>query len=494
MRLVRTPLESRLLLRAASTLVPRVLRADWRREWDGEVWWWISTQPELAHTLGERLSLALHCAGAISDAFWLRLGDEQRLAGLRTTLRKPSVCLAGGVSLIVLIGLLSGGFGNTRRTLQAAFAPRNSELAILSQAGPFMGERLGVPPHKVAYWDRHSASLEGAAIYTWYRSVAGGDAQHKADVPAAKVGARFFALLAAEPQMGRVFAPDDLQSCRGCVVIGHEFWKRSLQADPGIVGRTITVDNRPARVVGVLRKDFWFPGERTAVWSLFDEGMWGSFPVVVSGAICRLRPGVPPTVAEHELRALARDVAPRESGTWVTVNPLDTIVSRPVTSLGPLFLAFAGLSLLCALRGLIIRSELRWGAFLVAKNVIFLSVIFLAAFEFGGAASVSWIGGTTFVAGTAFCWLMIAASLALRWAWNDQQKRCRRCLSRLMLPVRIGEGSRRLLEPGGTEMACPQGHGVLFTAEGTSLAPQERWYPLDAAWCDVLAPATKTTR
>jgi hypothetical protein len=50
-----------------------------------------------------------------------------------------------------------------------------------------------------------------------------------------------------------------------------------------------------------------------------------------------------------------------------------------------------------------------------------------------------------------------------------------------------------LLEPAGTEMACPRGHGVLFTVEGDSIAPRDRWYALDATWRDLFAPAAKTS-
>ena len=171
------------------------------------------------------------------------------------------------------------------------------------------------------------------------------------------------------------------------------------------------MDNHPFRVIGVLRKDFWFLGERPAVWSLFDETMWRSFPIAMTGAICRLRP-LSPSVAEHELRRLAREMVPRESGTGVTVDPLDVIVSRPIRYLGPLSLAFNGLALLSALACLAVRGDVVPGAFLLAKTVFLLSAIFLAGFEFGGVASVTGIGGTTVAAGTAFWWLIAAGSLS----------------------------------------------------------------------------------
>src|SRR5215471_2045297 len=494
MTFARIPLESRLLLLAASFFIPRSQQPDWRREWDGEIWWWISTQPQAGHSVRERLALAIHCAGAVSDGFCLWLEDEYPLARLRAMLRGPQACLAAGVLLITIIGSLSGGFETTRRCLQAAFHAPNPELAILSQTGPFMGKRYGVPPLKVAYWNLHSGSLQGAEIYSWYRSVAGSDSSHRSDVPAAKVGTRFFRLMGTKPAIGRVFGPDDHKSCRSCAVIGYEFWKQRLGGDPGIIGRTITVDNRPTQVIGVLRKDFWFPGEPPVVWSLFDVAAWRDFSIATSGAICRLQPGIPPAAAEQELRRLAREVVPRESGTGVTVDLLDSIVSRPVTSLGPFLIAFGLAGLVCALGRWIARGEIVAGVFWLAKTALFGSAILLAAFEFGGAASVTGNGGSSASAGTAFWWFPVAGAILVRWSWNDQRKRCRECLNRLMLPVRIGEGSRMLLEPGGTEMTCPHGHGALFTAQGDSIAPRDRWYRLDTSWRHLAAPGAHTTR
>jgi len=246
-------------------------------EWEGEIWWWIATQPDAGRSVGERLALVSHCAGAILDGLCLWFDDEDRLAGLHAEFRKPRACFAAGIFLLALIGVLSGGFGNTRRALQSAFFARDPSVAVLSQTGPFMGQRLGVPLDKVAYWDGHAASLQGTAVYAWYRSVIGTDSLHAADLAAAKTGARFFELLGARPLIGRVFAPGDVHSCADCVVLAYDFWARHYGRDTGVIGRAITVDGRMSRVIGVLRKDFWFLDESPAVWSLFDEGPGGTF-------------------------------------------------------------------------------------------------------------------------------------------------------------------------------------------------------------------------
>lgn len=485
---VQVPLESRLLLSAASLLVPPAERLEWRREWDGEIWWWIVTQPGAGRAAAERVTLAVHCWGAVKDAFCLCQQHQDRTARLRAAFSGPGALLAGAITLIALIAFLSAGFQNTTRALRAAIHPRNSALAILSQTDLFMGLQFGVPPRKVDYWSRNSNTVQEIALYGFYSGVVRLDPSHSRLVPAARVGPGFFSLLGAKAQMGRIFAEDDVLSCRSCVVAGYEFWKRHLRADRHVVGRTVIIDERAFRVIGVLQRDFWFLGQHPAVWSLADQTTDRSIPFSDTGALCRLRPGFAPLTAERELRTLAREAAPTESGSRVTVNLLDSIVSRPIRSLGPLYIGFIALALICALGKLNSRGVRTAEAFFLVKSVVLVNAVFLAAFESGAAASINRLGGPSVVAGTAPYWLSIAAAICLSWAWNDHRKRCRTCLRRLMPPVRIGEGSRILLEPGGTEMACPFGHGILFTSELDSVAPKRSWYPLDVSWCERLGP------
>ena len=126
MRPLRIPAESRLLLWLAAALVPAPRRREWRMEWEGEIWWWMAAQPEAARSARERAALAAHCAGALKDGacLWLEQG------GRRPDWRGPRACLAAGLALLAVLAVSSGGFGDTRRSLQAMFRPRNTGLAI----------------------------------------------------------------------------------------------------------------------------------------------------------------------------------------------------------------------------------------------------------------------------------------------------------------------------------------------------------------------------
>ena len=78
-------------------------------------------------------------------------------------------------------------------------------------------------------------------------------------LPALGVSPNFFATLGANPARGRAFltgasAPDDDRAA----IVSDRLWRTSLEADPAIVGQSITVDGLPRTVVGVLPPTFTF--------------------------------------------------------------------------------------------------------------------------------------------------------------------------------------------------------------------------------------------
>ena len=435
---MRVPIESRALLALASALAPRDLRADWRREWDAEIWWWLGS-----HT-GERLQLAVHCSGAVCDAAYLRMTQGDTLAVVRRIAGTPSACLAALVLLLAAVALWSG-LSEARRALRDEPFQRR-HLAVLSQRLPFMGAHFGVPLAKVADWDSRAQSLEGIASYSWTR-----------DGKLAHVTPKFFGLLGTQAAAGALNSPG--------AVLSYDYWQKRLHG--GGLGRILTIGGVQTRVIGVLPRDFWFPDLHPDVWIVAAPPGSG-----VSPALARLKPGVSPAAAESELRTLAAQVAPRSSGSAVKVEPIESLSVRPLTTLG-----IPWLVLVCATTAaafLRFRSSPRFAAFLAAKAVLSLTLVLLITVEFHR-------GESNMAAGVASLWLFLAApGAALYWCWRDQGQRCRSCLHRLAMPVSFGSGARMLLERAGTELICPQGHGTLFTADGAD--PEPQWDPMDSSW------------
>ncbi len=70
----------------------------------------------------------------------------------------------------------------------------------------------------------------------------------------------------------------------------------------------------------------------------------------------------------------------------------------------------------------------------------------------------------------------LIALLALRWGLADQNNRCRHCLRSLREPLRVGRPSWNFLESNGTQLICPDGHGLLSVPEiETSWRNSSEW-------------------
>lgn len=91
-------------------------------------------------------------------------------------------------------------------------------------------------------------------------------------VSGAPVSPGFFDVLGIQPIMGRGFRSEEAQPGRAPVVVmGYGLWRQSFGGDPGIIGKSITVNGAPATVVGVMPQGFNFPD---------DSQMWS--PLVLS--------------------------------------------------------------------------------------------------------------------------------------------------------------------------------------------------------------------
>ena len=80
------------------------------------------------------------------------------------------------------------------------------------------------------------------------------------EVPGVFVASNFFVTLGVTLQLGRTFTPEEENPNQSkVVIIGHQFWQNRLSGRAGIIGQTITLDEGPHTVVGVLRSDYRHP-------------------------------------------------------------------------------------------------------------------------------------------------------------------------------------------------------------------------------------------
>jgi predicted permease len=128
------------------------------------------------------------------------------------------------------------------------------------------------------------------------------------------VSANWFDELGYGPVSGRVFHQDrdELPDAAPAIVLGEEFWNARLGRDPDIVGKSVTVNDRPATVIGIAPRGFnglriqsdvkiWLPITQI---DYFVPGSKFKTDWSSGGAqmFARLRPGVSPAAAKDSLR------------------------------------------------------------------------------------------------------------------------------------------------------------------------------------------------
>src|SRR5580704_17160887 len=129
------------------------------------------------------------------------------------------------------------------------------------------------------------------------------------------VSPNYFALLGVKPRFGRTFnAEDQTPGFNLEVVIGEGLWKRAFGADPGILGKSLRLDNDLYHVVGVMPSGFHDPGRtseerNTEVWAAAGFAAEPAPPPVRKAhflveAVGRIKPGLTMAQAQSRVDAL----------------------------------------------------------------------------------------------------------------------------------------------------------------------------------------------
>jgi predicted permease len=138
-----------------------------------------------------------------------------------------------------------------------------------------------------------------------------GEPERLSGVP---VSENFFQVLGVQPQIGRLFTAAE---CKWhgprAVLLSHGLWARRFGSDPAIAGRTLTIDDAPVTVAGVLAASFdlasvFAPGSHFDLYFPFPLSAETNRQGNTMAIIGRLKPGVTIGNAQAELKVLAGQI------------------------------------------------------------------------------------------------------------------------------------------------------------------------------------------
>lgn len=130
----------------------------------------------------------------------------------------------------------------------------------------------------------------------------------------------YFSALGVQPIVGRLFyAAEGQEGATPVALVREDFWHTALNADPEVLQKTILLNGRATRVVGVLPTFFRFPEAETVLWiPLIPRGPEKNRGYHSFSMVGRLKPGVTLTQAQTAMQItmerLAREYPEQNKG------------------------------------------------------------------------------------------------------------------------------------------------------------------------------------
>lgn len=219
----------------------------------------------------------------------------------RTMRKSPGFAIVAVLSLALGIGANSAVFSVIHAVLLRPLPyPHPEQLVQVGQKGSQAA--VSVPEYQ--FWRQNAsvfASAAGERGYAEQRLTTGSKQEW---IRAMTVTSDFFRTLGILPAMGREFnAEETHRTGPQAIVLTDALWRRTFDSDPGVLGRTITLDDTSFAVIGILPPGFWYPVAADAFVplrptnSLSDGG-------TNTHMIARLKPGVSVQQGEAEMPTL----------------------------------------------------------------------------------------------------------------------------------------------------------------------------------------------
>jgi putative ABC transport system permease protein len=234
---------------------------------------------------------------------------------LRQLAKSPGFALTAIATLALGIGACSAMFSIVNAVLLKPLPFREPERLVWIE-NVFGGGLSGRTTRSDTFvgWREQSRSFEALGAYFAFSDygrltmTGTGDPEQLRGVG---ISDNLLTVLGVPLLLGRNFTAEECAwEAPPALLLSHSLWKRRFASDPGVVGRSMTLDNKPATVVGVLPPTFDFdavfsPGSEIDVITPFpltqETASWGN----TLFGIGRLRPGVTIGQAQAELTSIS---------------------------------------------------------------------------------------------------------------------------------------------------------------------------------------------
>jgi len=247
--------------------------------------------------------------------------------GMRGLRRSPGFALTAILTLALGIGATTAIFTLVYDVmLQPLPYPHANRLVVMEEVVAEYRDTYPTVPmnaNNFEMWQKNSRSFDAMAVML-DSPMPMGTGDHPVQVQVLGATPGLFLVLGTAPSLGRAFTEAEGQEGHDRVaVLMHPTWREQFQSDPGIIGKTVTLNGFPYTVIGVMPESFHLPV--TASVAQFDVGSAKPAAVIVPRTFSAdelkekvgdfdyiglglLKPGVSVEQANEEINALQKTI------------------------------------------------------------------------------------------------------------------------------------------------------------------------------------------
>lgn len=260
---------------------------------------------------------------------------------LRSLTRTPGVTLAMILTLAIGIGANVAAFSVINGVLLNPLPfPHSDRVMAVWRRTWINGIECGRCPHSLfsAFeYEAQNTTFSSMAPYQQWSGVASMGNAAAQKVSGARVGAQFFDVLDMRPALGRRFAVKDARyGAPPVVIVSFQYWSQQLHADPAAIGKTLLLDGKPYRLIGVLPRDFFFPNftravvEHPAVLIVAQHAPGLAPGNNGMGIIARLKDGVTPEQAKADIDRVIVALSHKYKNNYIQSGHLEQVNVVPL--------------------------------------------------------------------------------------------------------------------------------------------------------------------
>ena len=230
---------------------------------------------------------------------------------LRGLIKSPGFAAASLMTLALGIGATSAIFSVVKAVLMTPlpYAAPERTVQIFTRWTAF--DKTWIADQEVIDFRNMSKTMTAIAAWNSGQQNLTGDGE-PVRIGVGFVTANVFDVLGVRPLAGRVFtAEEDVPNGPPLAVLGYPLWQSRYGADPSIIGRTLTINDVPVQVIGIMPAGFRLPTDfnddaaaPTELWrpQQFDLKQLSRSHGYY--AVATLAPGQTAASATEELRAM----------------------------------------------------------------------------------------------------------------------------------------------------------------------------------------------